>query len=195
MICCVEEIAYRMGYIGAEDVARIAAPMRRNSYGDYLLRMLSRTVVRTGPRMNVTPTATLPDVLIIDPRVLATTAASSSRPITRARYRAAGIDVAFVQDNHSRSVRGTLRGLHWQVAARPGQADSRPRSARSSTWRWTSAKGSPTFGHWVGVTLSAENFRQLFIPVGFAHGFRVTSAFADIEYKCSDVYDPRPNAG
>jgi dTDP-4-dehydrorhamnose 3,5-epimerase len=104
------------------------------------------------------------------------------------RYAAAGIDVTFVQDNHSRSVHGTLRGLHYQ--SRPGQAklvrvivgkifdvvvDIRP--------------ASPTFGQWLGVELDAERREQLFIPVGFAHGFCVVSPAAEVEYKVSTPYD------
>ena len=121
MICCVEEIAYRMGYIGADDVARIAAPMRKNSYGQYLLRMLEQEAPtgRPGRGMNVTPLA-LPDVL--DHRAdasIATIAASSSRPITRRAIAPPASTSTFVQDNHSRSARGTLRGLHWQTDPHP----------------------------------------------------------------------------
>ena len=94
-----------------------------------------------------------------------------------------------MQDNHSLSVRGTLRGLHYQ--AEPGQAKL-VRVARGSVFdvavdiRW----GSPTFGKWVGVELSADNKRQLYIPVGFAHGFCVTSEVAEFLYKCSSYYAP-----
>lgn len=105
------------------------------------------------------------------------------------RYRTAGIDVTFVQDNFSRSSRHTIRGLHMQVTAAQAKlvrvvagaifdvaVDARP--------------DSPTFGRWFGLELSAENFTQLFIPAGFAHGFAVISDVADIEYKCSAFYDP-----
>ena len=105
-----------------------------------------------------------------------------------------GIDTQFVQDNHSRSVQNTLRGLHYQVS--PGQAklvrvlvgtifdvavDLRP--------------DSPTFGQWVGQTLSAENFLQMYIPIGFAHGFCVVSPYADVAYKCSSYYAPQAERG
>lgn len=105
------------------------------------------------------------------------------------RYRAAGVDCGFVQDNLSRSAHGVLRGLHYQE--RPGQAklvsvvrgrifdvavDLRP--------------DSPTFGRWHGLYLDAEEHRQLFVPVGFAHGFCVVSDGADVTYKVSNVYDP-----
>ena len=117
-------------------------------------------------------------------------AASSWRRTTSGKYREGGIAGAFVQDNHSRSVRGTLRGLHAQVAAAAGQAGARGGRARCSTWRWTSGRGSPTFGRWVGVALSGENFRQLYIPPGFAHGFCVLSPeVGQVEYKCTELYD------
>lgn len=110
------------------------------------------------------------------------------------RYAAAGITPAFVQDNHSRSQRGTLRGLHWQwrkpqgklVRALLGEifdvaVDLRPES--------------PTFGQWTGVTLSADDFRQLYVPPGLAHGYYVTSEVAEVEYKCTDLYDPTGEHG
>lgn len=104
------------------------------------------------------------------------------------RYRAAGIDVGFVQDNHSRSIRGTLRGLHYQSS--PGQAKL-VRVIAGSIFDVTVdiRPGSPTFGKWHGVTLDAETHQQLFIPVGFAHGFCVTAPFAEVLYKVSHPYD------
>jgi dTDP-4-dehydrorhamnose 3,5-epimerase len=110
------------------------------------------------------------------------------------RYEEAGIAGPFVQDNHSRSVRGTLRGLHWQHLRPQGKlvrviegeiydvaVDIRP--------------DSPTFGHWVGATLSADSFLQIYVPVGYAHGFCVTSDQAQVEYKCTDVYDAADERG
>ncbi len=101
-----------------------------------------------------------------------------------------GVDVEFVQDNHSRSSRGTLRGMHFQLD--PGQAKL-VRCASGSVYDVIVdlRKGSPTFGQWEGFELSDENFRQLFIPVGFAHGFCVTSETADFVYKCSSYFDPK----
>jgi dTDP-4-dehydrorhamnose 3,5-epimerase len=145
--------------------------------------------------MIVTPTATLPDVLIIEPRVLRDDRGFFVETYHAPRYRAAGVDVAFVQDNHSRSVRGTLRGLHWQTAPHPQAKLIRVLDGEILDVAVDVREGSPTFGRWVAVTLSAGNFRQLFIPIGFAHGFLVTSAIADIEYKCSDVYDPAAERG
>jgi dTDP-4-dehydrorhamnose 3,5-epimerase len=111
-----------------------------------------------------------------------------------ARYAAAGIDVPFVQDNHSRSVKDTLRGLHYQ--SRPGQA----KLVRVIAGRiWDVAvdirPGSPTFGRWAGVELDAEKHEQIFIPVGFAHGFCVLSDIAEVEYKVSAPYDGKVECG
>ena len=125
--------------------------------------------------MIVTPTATLPDVLIIEPRVLRDDRGFFVETYHAPRYRAAGIDVDFVQDNHSRSVRGTLRGLHWQTAPHPQAKLIRVLDGEILDVAVDVREGSPTFGRWVAVTLSADNFRQLFIPIGFAHGFLVTS--------------------
>ena len=145
--------------------------------------------------MNVTPTATLPDVLIIDPRVLRDDRGFFVETYHAPRYRAAGIDVAFVQDNHSRSVRDTLRGLHWQVAPHAQAKLIRVLDGEILDVAVDVREGSPTFGHWEAVTLSADNFRQLFIPAGFAHGFLVLSEHAEIEYKCSDIYHPASERG
>jgi dTDP-4-dehydrorhamnose 3,5-epimerase len=143
--------------------------------------------------MRVIPTA-LPGVLIIEPQVFADRRGFFLESYHLARYAEHGIDVAFVQDNHSRSTRGTLRGLHYQ--APPGQAKL-VRVAVGEVFdvavdiRW----GSPTYGRWVGVTLSAENHRQLYIPTGFAHGFCVVSESADFLYKVTSYYDPTAERG
>jgi dTDP-4-dehydrorhamnose 3,5-epimerase len=103
------------------------------------------------------------------------------------RYAAAGIDCVFVQDNHSRSVKGTLRGLHYQAS--PGQAKLlRVAAGRIFDVAVDIRPESPTFGKWDGVVLDGESHQQLFIPVGFAHGFCVLSDSADVLYKVSSVY-------
>ena len=145
--------------------------------------------------MNVTPTPTLPDVLIIEPTVHRDARGFFVESYHEPRYRRAGIDVAFVQDNHSRSVRGTLRGLHWQTGAHPQAKLVRVLDGEILDVAVDIREQSPTFGRWAAVTLSADNFRQLFVPIGFAHGFLVLSERADIEYKCSDVYDPASERG
>ncbi|HLV65452.1 MAG TPA: dTDP-4-dehydrorhamnose 3,5-epimerase [Polyangiaceae bacterium] len=104
------------------------------------------------------------------------------------RYKAAGVPVDFVQDNHSRSVRGTLRGLHYQ--SHPGQAKLvRVASGRIFDVTVDIRPESPTFGRWQGLYLDSEEHHQLFIPVGFAHGFCVTSEAAEVLYKVSSPYE------
>ena len=121
-------------------------------------------------------------------------AGSSSRSITRRGSRRCGIHARFVQDNHSRSVRNTLRGLHWQYR-RPQAKLVRVLRGEIYDVAVDIRRGSPTFGAWVGVHLSDDNIRQTFIPEGFAHGFCVLSETADVEYKCSDYYDPGGEGG
>ncbi len=105
-----------------------------------------------------------------------------------------GIDVDFVQHNHSRSVRGTLRGLHFQTE--PGQAKL-VRCPRGSIFDVAVdlRRGSPTYGQWEGHVLDDESHRQLFVPVGFGHGFAVLSEVADVSYLLSSVYDPATESG
>ena len=110
------------------------------------------------------------------------------------RYAAAGIEVPFLQDNHSRSVKGTLRGLHYQ--SQPGQA----KLLRVSLGRiWDVAvdirPASPTFGRWHALELDDQKHEQLFIPVGFAHGFCVLSDVAEVQYKVSTPYDAKTECG
>lgn len=143
--------------------------------------------------MNLIPT-NLPGVLIIEPRVFRDERGFFLETYHAQRYREAGLDAAFVQDNHSRSTRGTLRGLHWQ-AERPQGKLVRVLVGEIYDVAVDIRPGSPTFGKWVGVTLSADNFRQAWIPPGFAHGFCVTSEVAEVEYKCTDFYDPPSERG
>jgi dTDP-4-dehydrorhamnose 3,5-epimerase len=104
------------------------------------------------------------------------------------RYREAGIDCRFVQDNHSRSARGTLRGLHYQSS--PGQAKLiRVTSGAIFDVAVDIRPESPTFGKWHGIYVNADEHAQFFVPVGFAHGFCVVSDAADVVYKVSHVYD------
>jgi dTDP-4-dehydrorhamnose 3,5-epimerase len=131
----------------------------------------------------------VPGVLIVEPDVYRDPRGFFLETWAVNKYRDAGIDVSFVQDNHSRSVRGTLRGLHAQV---PRAQAKLLRAVVGEVFDVAVdiRRGSPTFGKWVGVTLSAENHRQIFIPGGFAHGFCVTSDVAEVEYKCSELYLP-----
>jgi dTDP-4-dehydrorhamnose 3,5-epimerase len=140
--------------------------------------------------MNVIPTE-IPDVLIIEPRVF-----GDDRGFFLESYNEqgfadkAGITDRFVQDNHSRSTQGVLRGLHYQIQ----QAQGKLVRAVVGTIFDVAVdirKSSPTFGHWVGCELSAENKRMFWVPAGFAHGFLVTSDTAEVLYKTTNLYAPQ----
>jgi dTDP-4-dehydrorhamnose 3,5-epimerase len=143
--------------------------------------------------VEVTKTA-LPDVLVIEPRVFGDDRGFFFETYSSARYAQAGIPGPFVQDNLSRSTRGVLRGLHMQhpsgqgklVYVLEGEVFDVAVDVRV---------GSPTLRRWVGVTLSAQNKRQIYIPPGFAHGFCVTSETALFAYKCTDLYRPEHELG
>jgi dTDP-4-dehydrorhamnose 3,5-epimerase len=131
---------------------------------------------------------------LIRPRVFRDPRGFFIETYSEPRYREGGIDVRFVQDNHSRSARGTLRGLHYQSA--PGQAKLiRVIQGRIFDVAVDIRPDSPTFGKWFGEYLDAEEHLQLFIPVGFAHGFCVVSEAAEVTYKVSSVYDAKTEVG
>lgn len=138
--------------------------------------------------MRITPTA-LPEVLLIEPTVHRDDRGFFVETWHAEKYAAAGLDVRFVQDNHSRSRRGTLRGLHAQLA-RPQGKLIRASLGEIYDVAVDIRVGSPNFGRSFGCVLSAENFCQLWIPEGFAHGFCVVSEIAEMQYKCTDLYDP-----
>ncbi len=143
--------------------------------------------------MRVEPSA-LPDVLIIDPDVHVDGRGFFIETYHADRYRRHGIDGPFVQDNQSRSLARTLRGLHLQVEHPQGKL-IRVIEGEIFDVAVDVRRGSPTFGRWVGINLSAENFKQCYIPQGFAHGFCVLTEIAQVEYKCTDVYDPASEIG
>ena len=136
----------------------------------------------------------LPDVLVIEPDVHMDGRGFFLETYHVDRYREHGIAGPFVQDNHSRSVAGTLRGLHLQVRHAQGKL-IRVIEGEVLDVAVDVRRGSPTFGRWVGVTLTADNFRQCYVPPGFAHGFCVVSPIAQVEYKATDVYDPAGELG
>ncbi|MDA7417771.1 dTDP-4-dehydrorhamnose 3,5-epimerase [Xenophilus arseniciresistens] len=139
--------------------------------------------------MKITPTQ-LEGVLILEPKVFGDDRGFFMESFNQRVFdEAVGRHVEFVQDNHSRSSKGVLRGLHYQVQQAQGKL---VRVTRGSVFDVAVdiRRGSPTFGQWVGVELSEGNHRQLWIPAGFAHGFVVTSDSADFLYKASDYYAP-----
>ncbi len=131
----------------------------------------------------------LPDVLLLEPAVFGDHRGFFFESYNEARYREAGLDARFVQDNFSFSAKGTLRGLHFQ---NPGPQGKLVSCIDGSVYDVAVdlRRSSPTFGKWFGLTLSSENRRQLFIPEGFAHGFLVQSENALFHYKCTDLYRP-----
>lgn len=139
--------------------------------------------------MIITPTA-LPDVLLIEPKVFGDARGFFFESYNRRAFaEAAGLDVDFVQDNHSRSAQGVLRGLHYQIQQPQGKL-VRVVAGAVFDVAVDIRKASPTFGQWVGVELSAENKKMVWVPPGFAHGFLVLSEVAEFLYKTTDYYAP-----
>jgi len=138
--------------------------------------------------MNILQTR-LPGVLIIEPEVYRDERGWFLETYHAVKYQDGGIPLSFVQDNCSSSVRGTLRGLHAQMSRPQGKL---VRVIRGEIFDVAVdiRRGSPTFASWESVLLTAENFKQIYIPPGFAHGFCVLSDIAEVEYKCTDIYTP-----
>ena len=143
--------------------------------------------------MRVVPTD-LPDVFVVEPTVHRDPRGFFLETYHAQRFAELGIRGPFVQDNHSRSARGVLRGLHAQLRQPQGKL-VRAVAGEIFDVAVDVRAGSPTFGRWVGVPLSAESFRQLWIPAGFLHGFCVMSEAAEIEYKCTALYDREDEIG
>ncbi len=136
----------------------------------------------------------LPGVVLIDPHVHGDARGFFLETFHAVKYAALGVPGPFVQDNHSRSLQGTLRGLHLQVR-RPQGKLVRAIQGEILDVAVDVRRGSPCFGRWVSMHLSADSFRQCYIPPGFAHGFVVLSAIAEVEYKCTELYDPSDELG
>ena len=139
--------------------------------------------------MNIIPTS-IPDVLIIEPKVFGDERGFFYESYNRRTMTEAGIPDDFVQDNHSRSAYGVLRGLHYQIQNTQGKL-VRVISGSVYDVAVDLRRSSPTFGLWVGIELSAENKRMAWIPKGFAHGFVVTSEHAEFLYKTTDYWSPQ----
>ncbi|AMO93782.1 dTDP-4-dehydrorhamnose 3,5-epimerase [Collimonas fungivorans] len=135
-------------------------------------------------------TTNIPEVLIFEPKVFGDDRGFFYESFNERRFNElTGLNVSFVQDNHSKSAKNVLRGLHYQIRQPQGKL-VRVVAGEVFDVAVDVRKSSPTFGHWVGVTLSAENKRQLWIPEGFAHGFVVTSESAEFLYKTTDYWAP-----
>lgn len=131
----------------------------------------------------------LADVYLLHPRVFGDARGFFLESWNAQTFREAGFELDFVQDNHSRSARGTLRGLHYQTEHSQGKL-VRVTAGEVFDVVVDLRRSSPSFGRWYGETLNADNHRMLWVPPGFAHGFLVTSEYADFQYKCTDFYHP-----
>lgn len=139
--------------------------------------------------MNFIPT-TIPDVILVEPKVFSDQRGFFMETYQAEKFSAGGIPQPFVQDNHSGSQQGTLRGLHYQIRQAQGKL-VRVVTGEVFDVAVDLRKRSPTFGKWVSVTLSAENKKQIWVPPGFAHGFFVLSTWAEVVYKATDFYAPQ----
>ena len=139
--------------------------------------------------MNIIETA-IPDVKILEPKVFGDDRGFFMETFREEWFKANVADVSFVQDNHSKSSQGILRGLHYQTEQTQGKL-VRVTQGEVYDVAVDMRKDSPTFGKHIGVLLSAENKRQLWVPEGFAHGFYVTTESAEFVYKCTDYYAPQ----
>lgn len=138
--------------------------------------------------MKVTPTS-IPDVLVIEPVVFSDARGFFLETWNRRKFAEAGLDADFVQDNHSCSLKNTLRGLHYQLQNTQGKL-VRVNLGTVFDVAVDIRRSSPTFGKWVGEVVSAENKKLFWVPPGFAHGFMVLSDVAEFQYKCTDYYNP-----
>lgn len=139
-------------------------------------------------------TTEIKDLYVIEPKVFKDNRGFFLENYNHKRYAEVGIDVHFIQDNHSRSQKNTLRGLHYQI--NPGQGKLIYVGAGEIfDVAVDIRRNSPTFGQWFGINLSAESKNQLYIPVGFAHGFCVLTETAEVFYKCTDYYSPKNERG
>jgi dTDP-4-dehydrorhamnose 3,5-epimerase len=131
----------------------------------------------------------LQDVYIVEPQVFGDERGFFQETWNAQVFRDAGFDLAFVQDNHSRSRRGILRGMHYQTEQTQGKL-VRVTSGEVFDVAVDMRRSSPTFGQWFGAALSSDNHKMMWVPPGFAHGFYVMSEYADFLYKCTDFYHP-----
>ena len=138
--------------------------------------------------VKMSPTA-ITDVLLVEPRVFSDERGFLMETYQQRRMAAGGITASFVQDNHSGSEKGVLRGLHYQISSAQGKL-VRAIAGEIFDVAVDIRRSSPTFGKWVGQRLSSGNKKQLWVPTGFAHGFYVLSEFAEVAYKATDYYAP-----
>ena len=152
--------------------------------------LLSAPTLNDGHTIMQFLTIELAGIVVVEPKVFEDERGFFMETFHKPRFAAAGIDVEFVQDNHSRSRQGVLRGLHYQISHPQGKLVRVIRGAVLDV-AVDLRRSSPTFGRWFGCELSEANRRQMYIPVGFAHGLCVTSEIAEVIYKCTEIYMPQ----
>lgn len=137
----------------------------------------------------------IPDLLIIEPRIFEDNRGYFFESYNEAAFQKQGVNIRFVQDNQSKSAYGTIRGLHYQLA--PYAQTKLVRVVEGAIWdvAMDIRQGSPTYGQWEGIELSADNKKQLLVPKGFAHGFAVLTPLAVVQYKCDELYKPEAERG
>ena len=190
-IGCPEEAAFRRGFLSLEQLEALTAKMPKCEYREYLTEVVAeaKRLAQLDLPMNVL-TCDIPGLLIIEPKVFGDARGFFLETWNLRRYREAGLDADFVQDNLSFSRRGILRGLHFQSPKPQGKL-LQVLQGEVFDVAVDIRRSSPTFGKWHGLMLSGENKRQFYVPPGFAHGFAVLSETALFHYKCTEFYSPK----
>ena len=196
-IGCIEEIAYQNGFITLTQLEKLAQDLLKTEYGEYLSSFIEREkskniIIKPVSKFIKTE---IPDVVIFEPAVFKDSRGYFMETHNEELLAKNGITNKFVQDNQSKSTKGVLRGLHYQMEPYAQAKLVRVTKGKVLDVAVDIRKGSPTFGKYVSVELSEENKRELFIPKGFAHGFIVLSDEAEFFYKCDNLYNKESEAG
>ena len=196
-IGCIEEMAYKNGFINLNQLEVLAKDLSKTEYGEYLLSFIEKEKKKT---INTKPTpkfikTEIPEVIIFEPAVFDDKRGYFMETYKENIFNENGINAKFVQDNQSKSTKGVLRGLHYQMDPYAQAKLVRVTKGKVLDVAVDLRKGSPTFGKYVSVELSEDNKRQLFIPKGFAHGFIVLSDVAEFNYKTDNLYNKESEAG
>ena len=196
-IGCIEEIAYQNGFITLAQLEKLTNDLSKTEYGEYLINFVEREkkkniIIKPSPKFIKTE---IPDVIIFEPAVFNDERGYFMETYNEKLFADNGINNKFLQDNESKSTKGVLRGLHYQMEPYAQAKLVRVTRGKVLDVAVDIRKGSPTFGKYVSVELSAENKRQLFIPKGFAHGFIVLSDEAEFVYKCDNLYNKESESG